>query len=38
MTFHIHTENIQLEGTVSQILYLCPRFYLIKSRKIIMKK
>ena len=38
MKFHIPTENIHLEGTVSQIFDIGPRFYFMKSRKIIMKK
>ena len=38
MKFHIPTENIHLEGTMSQIFYLSPRFDFMKSRKIIMKK
>ena len=36
--FHIHIENIWMEGTVSQILYLGPSFDFMKSRKIIMQK
>ena len=28
MKFHIPTENIHLEGTVSQIFYIGPRFLL----------
>ena len=38
MTFHIPTENIPLEGTMSQIFDIGPRFFFMKSRKIIMKK
>ena len=38
MKFHIPTENIHLEGTVSQIFYVGPRFYFMKSRKIFMKR
>ena len=38
MTFYIPRENIHLEGTVSQIFDIGPRFYFMKSRKIIMKK
>ena len=33
MRFHIHVINIHLEGTVSQILYIGPSFYFMKSRK-----
>ena len=38
MKFHIHVENINLEGTVSQIFYIGPSFYFMRSRKIIMEK
>ena len=38
MKLHIPTENIHLEGTMSQIFDIGPRFYFMKSRKIIMKK
>ena len=38
MEFHIPTENIHLEGTVSQIFDIFLRFYFMKSRKMIMKK
>ena len=38
MTFYIPRENIHLERTVSQIVDIGPRFYFMKSRKIIMKK
>ena len=38
LRFHIPTGNIHMEGTVSQIFDIGPRFYYMKSRKIIMKK
>ena len=34
---HIHTENICIKGTVSQIIDIGPSFCFMKSRKIIMK-
>ena len=34
----VHTENIAMEGTLSQILYTCPHlFFFIKCRKNIQK-
>ena len=36
--FHMPIENTQIEGSVSQILYIGPSFYFMKSRKIVMKK
>ena len=36
--FHTLIENIQMEGTVSQIFYLGPSFDFMLSRKIIMQK
>ena len=31
MKFHIPTQNIPLEGTISQIFYIGHRFYVMKS-------
>ena len=33
----VHTENIAMEGTVSQIFYRCPHLFFIKCRKNIFK-
>ena len=38
ITFHINIENVCMEGTMSQIVYIGSSFYFMKSRKIIMKK
>ena len=38
MRFHILIENIYMEGTMSQIIYLGPSFYFMNSRKILMEK
>ena len=38
LKFYTPTENIHLKGTLSQNFDIGPRFYFIKSRKIIMKK
>ena len=38
MKFHMPNENIHLEGTVSQNFYIGLSFYLMKCRKIIMRK
>ena len=38
MEFYIPIENIPLEGTMSHIFDIGPRFDFMKSRKIIMKK
>ena len=37
MKFYIHIKNIAVEGTVSQIFYMGPGFFPIKSRKNIQK-
>ena len=34
----VHTENIAMEGTVSQIFYTCPHSFFIKCRKKNQKK
>ena len=38
LKFSIHVDEGHLEGTMSQISYLVPSFYLIKSRKLSFKK